>query len=273
MTPFSIEIHFPNSRSKNYPDVIKRARLFFNFSENPNVLRITDVNELFGRWEDFTIVIWGATKWAGTNVFFCGSPVLPYKNDFFYTLQEIKYCFSQYNSCTDKITHCPDSHWGCKRIKDTSRLIDWRYGAGRYWYKTGKFIDDKTWKVDKKQILLNIFDEARKKMLSVCPFYDQKKIESTVDELPNTITVDNHWTIEYQSEVGRNGVTRVPKSINHVALSDSHVDQLIKENPYSPIEPEAKQPKQKNESIDDFLDQMLEQRKKKDPGRWEETPF
>lgn len=49
---FSLEIHFHESRSKSYKEVLKRAKLFKGFTTGPNVLSITDIDELFGRWED-----------------------------------------------------------------------------------------------------------------------------------------------------------------------------------------------------------------------------
>jgi hypothetical protein len=267
---FSIEIHFLPSRSKAYPDVLKHARLFFQFSDNPNILKITDVDELFGRWDDFSIVIFNATKWAGTNVFFCGKPVLPYRNDFFYTLQETKTCYSNFQIVCDKEGFCMAAPWGCHRIKSLEKKITGLYG--NFWYRYGHFLNEDTWAVDKERILKILTEEAKLKMLDICPGFDVERIRHSVNKLPEMINLDENWEIEYKADITSDGMFMVPESIHHKFIEPPKIapgglNIRINQVPDKKLE---------RDEINDFLDQLLEQKKKKEnpgSGKWEETSF
>lgn len=279
MNPFSIEIHFPVSKSKSYPDVLKHARLFFNFSENPNILKVTDIDELFGRWDDFSIVIFNTTKWAGTNVFYRGTPVIPYKNDFFYTLLNLKYCYNAFMGEINKDGFCENSSWGCRKMDFMARRISGRYFSGTYWYRFGYFVDENTWKIDKISILKTLAEEAKMKTLDICPAFNFERIKRFVNQLPETIKVDENWDIEYQAEITDQGKVLIPVSIRHVDIEQPEINPaggvFIKLGPKS----DASDPAQGGpdpSDIDAFLDHLLEQKKKKgDPGagKWEETSF
>lgn len=240
MQPFSIEIHFPFSRSKIYPDTLKHARLFSDFRQNPNILKITDIDELFGRWDDFSIVIFNTTKWAGTTVFFCGKPLLPYKNSFFYALLDVKRCYGQYKENTDKVGYCSESDWGCHRLNNMGRYFK---GLDLYmknpWYKYGHFIDAKTWAVDKSRIFEVLSEEAFLTLADTCPGYNPERIRQFVLKLPDQITIDDNWEIEYKLDVESSGLKGLPVSINFVA------------------DPEPEEAK-RQEVEDDFLDPLTD---------------
>lgn len=251
MSDFILEIHFPFSRSKTYPDVMKHARLFSDFSEKPNVLRITNPDELFGRWDAFSIVIFGTTKWAGTNVYFDGKPVLPYKNDFFYKLLDIKHCYGQYKNCADKTGFCSAADWGCHRLKHIGRYFKLSaYYVKNPFYKFGYFKDSETWLIDKERILNVISEEARLGMINKCPAFNLDRVKKAIAELPDQIKIGGNWEIDYKLGVGSNGILGIPESINFIT------------NP----EPEPQAPEDEfidpEEDMDGFLDKLLRDREK-----------
>ena len=252
MEPFSIEIHFLASRSKDYPATLDSARMFSGFTENPNVLKITDVKELFGRWEAFTQVLFNTTRWVGTEVFFRGKPLSPFKNSFFYSLQEVMQCYRQYEEGIDKTGYCSASDWGCYKLK----------GVGRYfntynnmylrwpWFKHGHFTGSKTWTIDKNRIYEILSEEAMLNMASSCPMYDPKRIEEFVSKLPDQIVIDKHWKIEYKGDIGASGIPiGIPTGISFV--EDPEPDTVPVEALLDPME-----------DMDAYLDKILRDREK-----------
>lgn len=251
MSTFSLEIHFPSSRSKNYPEVVKRARLFSDFTERPNVLKVHDIDELFGRWDDFSVVIFGATKWAGTTVYFGGKPILPYKNDFFYKLLDLKHCYEGYKGSVDKTGYCSDSDWGCRQLTSIGRYFE---GPNLYmrkpWYKYGHFIDATTWGIDKNRIFEVLSEEAMLKMANECPGFDPARIEEFVSKLPDQIKVDGNWEVEYRLDVNSKGLVGIPININFVAYPEPAPEKI--EDAF--VDPEL--------DPDAYLDKILRDREK-----------
>lgn len=274
---FSLEIHFPVSRSKNYQSVLKNARLFFGFTENPNILRINDIDELFGRWENFSIVIFGATKWSGTNVFFCGKPVIPYQNEFFYKLLDLKHCYLSRQGCVDREGHCKSCDWGCRKLTYYSRSIT-RTFTHNCFYKVGHFKDSTTWVIDKEKIIKQLLVESEIRMLDVCPGFSEGNIRDAVKSLTDEIKIDDNWDVTFKTEIGATGPVNIPESIEYIMP-----DQILSVGPSgigltfsikSEDEPvEEKGSEFNKDAIDEFLDNLLEQRNRKKGGKWEETSF
>jgi hypothetical protein len=194
--PALIEIHFTPSRSKSMADVMRSARVFSGFDPAGYVLRINSVHELFGRWDDFTVVIWNSTKWIGTTVYFRGRPVIPYNNDFFYLLQNVRRCHGVYASQADKSLYCAGGCWGCHQLTYVARYLDEQRYQARCWYRFGKFADQSTWLVDRGQILTVLREEVRLKMVDVCPAWNDNRLDDAVAELPQSITLGAAWDIE-----------------------------------------------------------------------------
>lgn len=253
MGSFSLEIHFPFSRSKSYPEVLKQARLFTDFREKPNVLSISDIDELFGRWDSFSTVIFGATKWAGTNVYFDGRLVIPYKNEFFYLLLDVKQCYKQYKQSTDKLGFCSGSDWGCYRLKQIGRYINVsNYYIRNPFYRYGYFKDNETWIIDKNRIFEIMAEEAKITMADNCPGFDMDRVNRAIAKLSDQIRIGGNWEIEYKLDVDKKGLVGIPTNVNFVPNPE----------PPTPLTPEEEfiNPE---EDPDSFLDRMLREREKK----------
>lgn len=210
---FLVQIQFLKSRSKNYIDVLRCAGLFDNFSAGErNVLTIESIKELFGRWDDFSVVIWNTTKWSGTNVYFCGSPVLPYTNDFFYRLMDVKTCYANY-SRDISMSFCEDSDWGCHQLTNIGRYLDDGSYRRPNWFDFGKFKNKSTWEIDKEKLLLALNREAKIKMCDKCPAFIWSNICKKVNDLPDTINIEKNWRVTYRLDHDENGPVNVPAGI------------------------------------------------------------
>jgi hypothetical protein len=282
MTPLSIEIHFPESRSQNYHEVVKNARLFTGFSEKPNILKISGIEEVFGRWESFSIVLNYSVKWAGTTVYLNGKALLPYNNAMFYYLQSIKTCYHNYCEAFDKAGFCAQFDWGCSRMNYYLKSIA---GYGNKWYKEGAFSEGK-WVIDKGKLLSVMGEEARMKLAEYCPAFKIENIEKKVRLLPGSITIDGNWEVEYEPVLTESGIRQVPIGI-------SFIEQDPEELPTKGLMPTVSFPVQKNDQVDqevidlskiDFemlsdeeinilLEKYREGKITGKPPRWEDVPF
>lgn len=268
MTNFSISIQFPVSRSKSYRDVIKNAKLFSDFSQNPNILKITDIGEIFGRWDNFSFVIFNTTKWAGTNVFFCDKPLLPYKNEFFYKLLDLKHCFKEYTNSFDKIGFCTESDWGCKRLKNLTRYFgSYAFFLTNPWYKYGRFIDENTWLIDKNKIYEVLTEEVSMKIVDSCPAFKVERIMDCINKLPNQIKIDENWAIEYKTDFLEKGRIQIPSGIRHVTKEQNTQTDTGGRLIVRIGNKESEDDKLEDEDIDGLLDKLLEQRKNNPDGK------
>ena len=263
-----IEITFPNSRSKTFPEVIKHCKLFDEFTIGErNVLRIYDVREIYGRWDDFTYVIYNVAKYSGSRLFYKGEPILPFKNDFYYTVMDTLHScyykgYKKENAAED---YCK-SDWGCLRINSiTKSTLKYEWGIPLHWFRFGYFKDE-AWVIDKDKIK-NIFkQEAEAKRLDICPVFSLEKVFKIVDSLPEKIELDDNWMIEYETQLTEKGFVNVP-----VAIYPRIFDELPK--PQSPktgitieigrVTPEPQKPvdEMSGDELDSYIDEMLKKKR------------
>lgn len=197
-----LKFKFVHSRSINFKEAIRFAKNFDNFLESDSGYQLEiSKSELFEKWDYFAPFHHYVTRWAGTQVWFNDKLIAPYKNDIFYSIQEIYYCIKAYNNSYDKENYCYDDDkfrgWGCVRIKSIRKNI--AFYLWNYWYKYGKFIEDAIWEIDKKKILEIITNESIVNCSNICPYFSISKIINSVDQLPNIIdlTKDKGWEIVY----------------------------------------------------------------------------
>lgn len=66
MTTFSISIHFPASRSKNFDKALKLAQNFSDFAPGTVNIVSFSIKEVFEKWEYFNLLFWVTVDWKGT---------------------------------------------------------------------------------------------------------------------------------------------------------------------------------------------------------------
>lgn len=143
-----------------------------------------------------------------------GSPVLPYNNDFFYRLLNVRLCFQEYQGRADKPGFCSQRGWGCNRVESVARWVTSDFFGKPFWYEYGYFQSDGIWVVQKQKIVSVLLEEARVKMVDQCPAFNPDVIQSAVDGLPDFIYIDNeNWEIVYKTDFRENGPVRVPVGI------------------------------------------------------------
>lgn len=246
-----IEFHFFKSRSKDYPDVIRRCNHFDDFAKakddkDMNRLVIYSASELLEHWSDFMVIATRIPKFAGSAAWFMGETVYPFKNEFFYKIQDsLYYCYNNGYEQTSLINHC-ESDWGCKQITDMTRYHSndiWL--MARHWYRYGKF-EESVWKVDKGAILHALETEAKEKRLEVCPVFSLLSLKRYVDTLPNEILVDDRWNVLTRTELTRDGLKEIPFGIVPAQIE---VDNNIIE----PIDWSTKTEEEMNHFLDRWL--------------------
>lgn len=92
MTDFSLKLHFPTSRSKNFATIKKLAGYFENFEEGEmNVVTVL-MKEIFEKWDYLCPLFWGTVDWKGSVLELDGMKWRSHyeKTRLFYALQEAK---------------------------------------------------------------------------------------------------------------------------------------------------------------------------------------
>ena len=93
--------------------------------------------------------------------------------------------------------------WGCNYLEEIAYNNDeYSYRNKYYWYEFG-FFKDNTWMIDKDRIKRILEDEAERKHLFFCRFFDLEKINKEVEKLPDRIEVDENdknckWQYKYR---------------------------------------------------------------------------
>ena len=214
-----LEIHFAKSTSKKFNEVIRYAKKFPNFEEgNPNVLRFERIDEIFTQWDDFNHLFHVVKTWSGTSVIYGTAPLTPYRklSEWFYAIQELKYCYNFQQTAYDKKAFCADGgDWSCKRLHSIARFLNQHFCV--FWYKYGHFKDKNTWVIEKNQIKIVLIEEAKQKRIDSCPAFNRDALFDQIDLLPDELIIDDiYWKVVYRQDWTANGPLNTPISIEHI---------------------------------------------------------
>jgi len=232
------------------PEILRSCRNFADFHDN--ILVIHSITELWSRWSDFSVIIWGVVKLSGTFVYVNDVPVLPLNNNLFYLLQDVRHCHEARG--TDP-QYCREG-WGCRRLRSVTRYIGEQFYSAPMWYRYGKFTAPGVWKVDRDQIARQLAEEAALSMSVYCPFYDAGRVYDAVMALPKVIRVDDNWMIDYRLDYRQDGAVKIPVNILH-RIDDEEYRELPKRG----ITKET--PAGDPTDVDKLLDDILAKRKRK----------
>ncbi|HLW07215.1 MAG TPA: hypothetical protein VKY45_06585 [Marinilabiliaceae bacterium] len=250
-----IQFHFYKSRSKDYPEIIRRCKSFEDFVQgktgsDKNQLSISTVNEVLNNRPGFMYIATSLPKIKGSSAIFMGENVIPFTNELFYKIQDsLYYCYQNgYNETSFQSAHC-ESDWGCKLLTDTTRFhTDNIWAMARHWYRYGRF-EESVWKVDKTAIAHALLTEAKNKRLAVCPMFNLAQVKEYVETLPDEILIDERWTVLTRTELTRDGFKEIPFGIVPADIREH-------DEPLGPIDWGAKS----EEEINEFLDKWLKLR-------------
>jgi hypothetical protein len=213
--PPIIKLQFRHSRAVDFKDILTRCRKFKGYSHDDEYhLVISDTTELLNNWLDFSAIFNRIVKLSGSSGWFMGEPIVPFKSEFFYKLQDsLHYCYQNgYKQTSFRSTFC-NGDWGCKQLNSLQKHHSpSRWDMSFHWYRYGKFEGD-IWKIDKGQILQILKTEAEIKLLAACPAFSNERIEEFVNQLPDEIEVNESWKVVTRQELTREGFKEVPMYI------------------------------------------------------------
>lgn len=257
--PSLISITFRHSRAKDFPDILRRRKNFDRFFKGEvYTLEINEPNELLSKWNDFMAIATRIPQLAGSSASFMGEPVIPFKPDFFYKIQDsLYYCYHKgYKQTIFRDRYCTGD-WGCRQLTGVVKehVVN-RWELERHWYRLGKF-EGGVWKVDKTAIYRALMNEVGLKLLDICPAFNEERVMDLINNLPDEIIIDHNWTVLKRKELTKDGFREIPFSIvpKEIKVEDSPID-LKEEEPL----PELDVENMTEDEINDFLDEWLEER-------------
>ena len=221
------EIKFGKSSSSKYHAAVNIAKKFSDFDligdkSTVNVIR-TDSEEILNKYKTFENLYSIIHGWKTTVMTYKGKEIQPY--NFFHQFNQIIKCSKEYEYSVVKDAYCNISNtlegWGCKFLTGIKRHLDsdgYYYSSTKFWYKFGYFESEKIWKVNKALIIEHLKKEVENKKIEHCPFFSMERVLRAVDELPETINLEEGatWEIEYKEDFFGTTIQRKPVSIRHI---------------------------------------------------------
>lgn len=224
--PFQIK--FGKSSSFNYQTTLNLAEQFSDCNligdnSTVNIIR-TDSQEIFSKYKTFETLCSLICGWKSTVITYKGQVIQPH--NFFHNFPQVTNCSNGYATSVVKATYCNISNsregWSCKFLTDIKRHLDtdsYNYSSTQYWYKFGSFDSETVWRINKALIKEHLKKEVGTKSIAHCPIFSIDRALQTVDDLPETINLDEgtNWEIEYTEDFFGTTIQRKPVSIKHVS--------------------------------------------------------
>lgn len=249
---FDLSIYIPVSRSPVYNDVINNATITGLYTPETHLLTFGSLVDVFRWWEQFSFVVWSAQKWTGFSIRVNDHILLPYSNKVYYWIQDVRRCWYAYNKNTYKSEYCTDNFFGCHRLQSIFRHPNPSNWDHQCWWRYGRFINSTTYKIDKRAIYNQLIAEAKECFAFHCPQFSARRVKAEVAKLPDTIELNDYWTVDYRATVGKDGPEVLACGIRY---NWNVPDGTLLEAP--PIcKPDSKATEQEiNRYLDDFLKQ------------------
>ena len=186
----------------------------------------------------------------------CDKPLMPYTNDYFYLLQELKMCVTIRSTAEEGEKYCHHQCWGCRKLKSISRYIGEQHYGSEPWYKYGTFVNQTRWKINKVDIWNTLQNEAEIKLLKHCPYWSETRIGETISRLPERFYIDENFDIVYRVDYDSQGnACYLPATIHHKGQFEGYV-KLVTE-----IKPPEMPDSDDMGEVDRYLDRLLKRRK------------
>jgi hypothetical protein len=163
--------------------------------------------------------------------------IFPYKNDLFYSLQDISYCAKNYggeSECFNDIRVPGLKSFGCKKIEKIRRNLLFNTSFNYiYWYQFGHFETLNKYVIEKDSLLIALKQEINSTCVNACPYFDYNRVATAVNSLPDFIDLDrsrDSWQIIWDDDYSEGYLKKVPVKLEPVpAEKDNYKrNQLIK---------------------------------------------
>ncbi|USK71155.1 AAA family ATPase [Peribacillus asahii] len=230
-----IKIYFGKSTSQNYSLALKRAKRDSTHYEEEVVGKsITHKVEYDIEKLPKAFKLWETVKgWKTTELFIDGEPAGWQELS---TLGQTLDCSKRRiesilpdDYCTDgQSDYDQNKYFGCKRLESVLREVTFSDNSYYYrdelrniWYRKGHLDKEKNvFYVDKERIKKMLLAEAKKKLVTACPFYQEDVLLNMVDELPSEIDLTDNE--EYLlDEEGPVPLIRTKEEVEHLKKEKS----------------------------------------------------
>ncbi len=196
---FNFKICFGKTKSVNYKKALVLAKSFNGFKEGePNILTVSR-DEMVRNYKEISQLAGYVQRWADTRFLLNeNEPISP--REFYKTFSALN-CHTKRQKAVIQEIHCWINKdmpgWGCMFLSAVSRhfIGGLRLPSERmYWFELGHFIEDNTWRIDKKEIARLLERQCKLEHLALCPIFDFKKVLKAINELPDEIEAsDENW--------------------------------------------------------------------------------
>ncbi len=200
-----------NTSSKNLPEALRLAGKLGGVHEDDLVRIQLSTKEVFDLWEWVSSLLHAIDKWRGFEIYYKGRLCMVNKEyrRLFYALQDIRQCYHNHDDPPDYEKCNPG--WGCDYVSYISLGIN--SPGVKKWYTYGHLVEPDTWVIDKNKILAEVQIEIGRKHLTVCPAFPATRIQKVIDQLPDSFTLDEFWSVDYKNEMIDGKLTKVVNSI------------------------------------------------------------
>ena len=238
--------------SKSLPEALRLATKLNGVVEGDFIRIKLSVQEVFNLWEWINDLLNVIDKWSSFEIYYKDRLCKVNKEyrRLFYALQEIRQCYHSTQDNPADYEKC-NPGWGCDKVNFIS--LGLKSPGIKKWYDYGHLVEPDTWVIDKNKILNEVQIEIARKHLTVCPAFPNSRIQRVIDQLPDSITLDEFWVIDYKNEMVEGVMTKVVNSIWY--NSEFEKEWFSMESLLSEINKETINPFEKGS--DEWLDWMM----------------
>lgn len=201
-----IKISFGKSSSQNYNLAVRRAKKYSTRYEE-EIIGKSLIHKADYSLESLpkALKLWESVRgWKSTELFVNDEPAGTNELN---TLKQTLDCSKRRNESLLPDEYCSEGlsdydqgkYFGCKRLDVVLKDFEWSEGyyyedeIRNIWYRQGNLDkENKTFHVDKERIIKLLLAESKKKLITLCPFFNQDNLIRMVNELPSDIDLNEN---------------------------------------------------------------------------------
>jgi transitional endoplasmic reticulum ATPase len=243
---YKFSIRFGKEQSPDYNAVLAYAskfRMYLPAKEGfPTHVIETGSQEVADKFEVFCKLMDAIYDWDSAKLVQEGKQLLP--SEFkLPEKKEISLCYQRYLAAEDKDKYCDDKKpacWGCRKLTGiVLRHEKTVYtNKARFWYQYGAFIDPRTWRINRDELIRALEDIQEEKQLGFCPAFEYAFFRRYVAALPVLIHLPDprNWEFVYGEEAINSSKHWDPIGIMHVPPTKDGLKEQLSWNSERPGE-------------------------------------